>query len=468
MVLGIYLLSVSSPVVLAIGEDIPVPPGVPVETSTPIELEVPETTLTMTGCASPNAFVTIFDDNTPVATVVADSLGRYEKKINAEGPGLKNVKAYFEDVNGRTSSTVTRNISLSAHQNTVLNMLLPTTIEHEPEPVVVGEYLIFRGTTCPYALVNVTLDNNFTLAAKADDRGNWYVIADTSNYFVGQHTYHALSSVNSLISQNTEKYQVKVLDPSDGRDGGQADPLLVPPEILDPRDGYLTSTPDVVISGIGPTNTQIEIIIDGLVVGSVFTNAIGEWTFKMYMSADQHVVQARSCRDGGCSDLSNSVRIYYNGDFGLCSITFELDKYRFWGLSEQDGIDLDLMFRTGVPEHDVLIDWGDAVVEHITLYRNEPIKLHHVYESIGQYNGIITIKDANNCTHTQYFSVDVSGRTQFSPWWLLLLPALLAAAWAVYEALTWRSRRRLAQREARRQGQKRPAGFPPIRHFPSS
>lgn len=467
--LVIYLTSVSSPIAVAFTEGtIPVQPNVPAEGTTPVELELEDTALVLTGCASPNAFVTIFEDNNPVGTVIAGADGRFEKKIVADGPGLMNVKAYFDDVNGRTSSTITQNISLAAHQNTVLNVMLPTTIEHEPEPVVVGEFLIFRGTACPFALVNVTLDNNFTLAAKADERGNWYIIADTSNFFVGQHTYHALSSVGSLISDKTEKYQVKVLDPSSGRGDSQEDPLLTPPEILDPQDGYLTSTPDVVVSGIGPTNTQIEIIVDGKVVGSVFTNAIGEWSFKLFMSANQHVVQARSCRDGKCSDLSNSVRVYYNGDFGLCSITFELDKYRFFGMRENDGIDLDLLFRSGTPEYDVLIDWGDAVVEHITLYRADPIKLHHVYSGLGQYNGIITIRDSENCTHTQYFSVDVSNRNQFDAWWLLLLPALLAGAWAIYMALTFRERRRVSRRARAQKRNRRSAGLPPIRHFPST
>ena len=417
---------------LDLAQGVTVPPGTPTKTKSKVELDVPTTSLTLTGCASPDAFVTIFEDNKPIGTVTADTNGRFEKKIVTDKSGLLNIRAYFDDVNNRTSSTVSRNISLASQRNTVLDLLLPTTIEHEPEPVVVGQYLIFRGTTCPFALVNVTLNNNFTLAARADRRGNWYVIADTTNYFIGQHIYHAISSLGGTISSPSEKHQVKVIDPSRRSEGGNRDAELTVPRILDPPDGYLASTTDVVVSGIGPANSQIEIVIDGQVIGSVFTNSLGEWNFKLFMGANLHTVQARSCRDGTCSDLSESVRIYYNGDLRLCSMTFELQEYRFWGLRQNESIDLDLQFRTGTPPYEVQIDWGDAIVEHATLQDSEPIKLHHIYKDLGQFNGILTIRDDNGCIQAQYFSIDVSESARISSRWLLLLPGLLTGVGAIY------------------------------------
>src|SRR5690606_20509297 len=136
-----------------------------------------------------------------------------------------------------------RNIHLSAQKDTALDILLPTTIEHEPEPVVAGNYLIFRGSTCPGSLVNVNIDNNLTLAAKADSKGNWYVIANTDNYYKGGHTYDAASSLASQISPKTQKYQFNVT--GTGPAPGEPPSQLTPPVITEPADLFLSASNQV-------------------------------------------------------------------------------------------------------------------------------------------------------------------------------------------------------------------------------
>jgi hypothetical protein len=184
------------------------------------------------------------------------------------------------------------------------------------------------------------------------------------------------------------------------------------------------------------------------------------------MNNDQHVVQVRACRDNSCSELSNSVRIYYSGDLNYCSLNFELTKYRFWGINQNSGIDLDLSFFAGNPEYDVLIDWGDANVEHLTITSSDPIKFHHVYGGLGQYNGSLTIRDSNNCTHTQYFSVVVDDSNPIPTIVLYFIPPGLITIWAIY-IMALLSRRRERQSKKQKELTKpRGHGLPPIRHLP--
>lgn len=401
---------------------IQVPSGTPTTLQAPINVDVPDTTLSLTGCASPNAFVTIFDGNEPAGTVVADSNGRFTKKITANQSGLHNIRLYYDDVNGRTSSIITKNISLTPHSNTAFDLLLPTTIEHEPEPVRVGNYLIFRGTTCPSALVNVTLNNNFTMAAKADQRGNWYAIADTEDYYIGAHTYTAVSSLNNRTSDVTQKYQFNTAGPSAG--GVPAPAELTTPVITEPVDNFLSSSPLVTFRGSGPTTTAIEIFIDGEQAGAVYTNALGEFTFQLSMFANRHVVTVRACQDKTCTDFSNEVAVRYAGNLDSCSMRFGLGEYRFFGLAPDDGVDLLVRNLMGLPAYDVLLDWGDASVEHFNLANDDSVRLHHVYKQQGLFNGSITLKDSRGCTYTQYFTVEVARDAQTNWLWYGLIASV--------------------------------------------
>ena len=152
------------------------PSGIPTEApGTDVSVGVPDTHLILTGCASPNALIQIFNDNVLAGAVTANGKGRFSKVITVTNAnaGLHTLKLYYQDANNRTSSVVDKVVNLTSQADTNVDILLPTTIEHSPEPVSAGDYLIFRGSTCPGALVNVNLDNNLTLAARGDSKGNW-------------------------------------------------------------------------------------------------------------------------------------------------------------------------------------------------------------------------------------------------------------------------------------------------------
>lgn len=397
------------------------PSGVPTSPpASPVKVGVNDTKLTLTGCASPNAFIQFFNDNSPVGTATANSQGRFSKQITIANnqAGLHNIKLYYEDANNRTSSVVSQNINLSSQINTSLDLLLPTTIEHSPEPVLVGGYLIYRGSTCPGALVNVQADNNLTLAANTDSRGNWYIIANTDNYYIGGHVYDALSKLGNQISQPTQKYQFNVT--------GQGPAPSAPPDnlnapiITEPADLFLSSSNTITVHGTGPLNAQIELFMDQSPVGSVFTNPNGEWSMVVNLTSDLQTFTARSCYQESCGDFGNTVRIRLSVDVVVCKVGFRLADYRYWGLAEQDGVDLTLTSLSDGSSYEALIDWGDAAVEHITIYPDQLNKFHHVFDFNGQYNGSITLSDGQGCQQVGYFSVLV---TPGNPpnWWLLAI-----------------------------------------------
>lgn len=402
------------------------------QSSAPVSLGVDPTRLVIAGCASPSAFVQLFNDNSPIGTVVANAQGRFSKTLTfpAQQNGLRNIRIYYDDTNGRTSSIVTSNVNLAGQTTTTINQILPTTIEHEPEPIAIGNFLIFRGTTCPNALVNVRIDNNLTLAAQADAAGNWYIIADSTKYYAGAHVYEALSSLKNDVSQSTNKYQFVAIGPGGGGDSAE----LTPPSITEPTDLFLSSTPTVTIRGTGPANAQLELFVDDALAGSVFVNAEGEWSFQMNMSDDLQTVTARTCLGSRCSGFGNSVRIRFGGDLAACSAQVTMQRYRWYGLSPDGGLDIELG-NLPADDAELLMDWGDTSVEHITLNQAND-KLHHVYKQSGHYGGVATVR-FGDCVKSLYFSVIVSAARPGS-WWV----APAATGWfTVWLGWRWQKNR---------------------------
>ncbi len=412
--------------VFAVGETTTVPSGVPTEApGEPVQLSVPEGTLTLSGCASPSAFVTIFQDNTPVGTVVANNFGRFSKLIGSQDFGLSKIQAFQEDRFQHISSTAEFSTSLDAHEDNSLEVFLPPTVYHDKDPAVIGEYLTFRGFTCPGATVNLNINNNFILVATANSLGNWWVIADTSLYALGTHTYSVVAQLNSQVSEESDQYIFRTARRFPGDQGNLYPSELTTPQITSPKDRSLTSTRQVTVGGIGPSNTQIELFADDQLVGSAFSNPNGEWNFRYTMTNSQNSLKVRACADNTCTDFSESILVFFSGDVSSCTPLLEIDPVRIWGLRRNDGIDLNMIIKSGAPQYEILLDWGDATVEHITLYRSNDTSYHHVYKDIGQYNGSLTVEDAQGCKETYFFSVSVTKDFYNVPWVLIIFPAAL-------------------------------------------
>lgn len=422
-------LALASDLVFAVGETTTVPSGVPTEApGEPVRLEVPEGTLTLTGCASPNAFVTIFEDNTPIGTVIANEFGRFSKVIGNQDYGLHELQLFQEDKLNNISTTAEFTTSLKAHSANFMDVFLPPTVYHDADPVVLGEHITFRGFTCPNSVVNLNINNNLTLISNANDFGNWWIIADTSLYALGTHTYSVQAQLGDKVSAESEQYIFRTARRSPLDQDNFFPAELTVPQILTPTDRYNSGSKQVTITGVGPANTQIEIYANGRLVGSAFSNPLGEWSIVVNMTDTQASFTARACNEGFCTDESPSTLIFYGGDIEGCRPLLELNNVRFWGLRKNDGLDLQMHLLSGEPSYELTLDWGDATVEHITLYRDNDTTYHHVYKDIGQYNGSLEITDARGCTEIHYFSVGVTKDLLKLPWVQVLILALLVSA----------------------------------------
>ena len=102
----------------------------------------------------------------------------------------------------------------------------------------------------------------------------------------------------------------------------------------------------------------------------------------------------------------------------MCEDGFVLGDYRYFGHEQNSGIDIRLLSANIVGSKSVVIDWGDATVERMTVSAAGPSIFHHVYANYGQYNGTLAASDDGGCQSTSYFSVLVS-KGGLPNWWML-------------------------------------------------
>jgi hypothetical protein len=212
--------------------------------------------------------------------------------------------------------------------------------------------------------------------------------------------------------------------------------ITTPVVIINPEDGHRSKTKDVLVTGVGPLNAQIEIYLDGELVGSTFSNAFGKWSLVVSLPNQQQSLVARACTSAACSEFSNSIKIYRefeNSEISNCNLKVGLIKYRFTDMQSKKGLDLRINISDNSDDsHDVTIDWGNTVVDHLSL-ENNSIKIHQIYKSTGNYIGTVLVKNQLGCEDKAYFSVHVINRSQNgNNLYLVLLVILLIISYRYY------------------------------------
>jgi hypothetical protein len=127
--------------------------------------------------------------------------------------------------------------------------------------------------------------------------------------------------------------------------------------------------------------------------------------------------------------LSKTITLEFSSFKDIdCSIDFNLLTYRFWDVSIDDDIELNIQNATESGVFEVV--WGDGVVEYFDYnIDSNDNSLSYSYSNSGNYNGKITLKQNRNdeCGKTRYFSSSIvdSNRSGISTdiMWLLLLVA---------------------------------------------
>jgi len=434
---------------------IPTGPNSAETTGDAVNITLDPTAMTVDGCTAPYSLVTIFDNNLPSGTVVADGAGNYTKYIILDKHGLHNIKVYGEDSLGLITDTVTKNISAKDHFNNIVHTTLPPTVSISRNIYSAGEQITFVGLSCPNTDINLNIDNTISLDVKTNAGGEWFAVLSSVGFSFGEHSFQATrtNETGDIVASQKSLFRiVKSLEDSEDRKTISVNELE-PPTITVPKDNHLSSSPDVTLIGSAQPNVQIEIYKDGQVIGSIFSNPLGEWRFTFTMTASQHSMEARACVSFGCGDFSNEVTIFYQGVLGECTFEFRFSKYRFFRHSANKGLNLELAKVDSRPPYALIIDWGDDVVENTRLAENRSIKYHHVYKYVGNYNGIVTLQDSIGCIQTHFFSVEVIEGTTALTWflWIVFFTYIYAIAYSQKNPFK-KATRRVRKRSAAKKG----------------
>ncbi|MCA1807489.1 MAG: Ig-like domain-containing protein, partial [Actinobacteria bacterium] len=395
----------------------------------PVQVTVPDTSLVASGKSSAQALVTIYRNNIEIGTTQADSQGVFSKIIQPLPTGTSDISLEYEDKQGNASSRYSVNVAFQQQQSTAVEVFLSPTIRLDPSLIFnANQIMTFHGHSIPGAQVTVELnDGAVALQAIANNSGRYLITANPEVVGVGTHTFSVFAEDGSEQSQKSDKHSFIVTRPvpqptveqpsldEPNQTGDDESPEITspdPPAILSPISGSVVSAQSVQIMGSAQPNAQIELYSDGVVVGSVFSNADGSWSTVFSATRDRHTLYAVACINELCSDSSGEIDLEFSAIRGVCSSDLRLEQYRFWNVDKNDPIPLAISSVRGTSPFTVYIDWGDGRSEQFSIESdkgNEPFL--HQYNEPGIYNGIITVADTFNCTASRYFSVHVSDVT---------------------------------------------------------
>lgn len=390
-----------------------------VKPGVPVSLKIPDTDLRISGCVAPSSLVTIIDDNTVVGTVTSGSNGQYTRLLSSQTPTIHSINVFFDDPDNIRSNTSSELVALPPKTLTKRTINPAPTVIHTPDNVQLGQIVNFKGYGCPNKTITVLIDNNLSINTQTDSEGYWDLNVNSINFSQGSHSYSVSGSGDGYLSGTSRKQQFNIIagNPTQPIVPEEAD-LSVPVVISSPEDGYRTDIRNVLVSGTGPANAQIEVFVDGVLAGSVFSNSFGEWSLSIAVLGAQQTLSARACNSQGCGDISNQVRVLYGDEASqaVCSVKLSLDEYRFNNLSISKGIDLNINILGGNQErYEIISDWGDITIDHQTT-ESLSLKQHHTYKNAGHYNGTVSIQDESGCKDTVYFSVRVIDQQSNSGW----------------------------------------------------
>lgn len=433
---GLLLYTVFLPMQKTQAVDITdVKPGIP------YSLRVPDTDLDINGCVAPGSLVTILDAGAVIGVTAANSAGQYAQSFYSQTAGIHPISVYFQDSNNINSSTASELIALVNKTLTTRTIHPAPTLKIVTDSVFKGQQISLSGYGCPNVSVEVLIDNNLSLNAETDASGLWSLSFDTTNFYIGLHTFTVSASGPGYQSKTSQKYAFTVKEePAEQQPTLNNDPDRSVPNtnsqsaltsrITDPGQGYVSTGQELVLTGTGPINSQIEIYVNDRLIGSVFTNARGDWTMKIYLEDEITIVKTRACTQTACGPFSEEVRYYLavKADT-VCTIELRLSRYRFPFVVTNTGIDLDIVASNTQDTYSMTVDWGDLTIDRQTAEYGSS-RLHHNYSQSGNYNGYVLIENGEDCSRVAYFSVRVSEADR-RDWVYLLIIGLFVLTAAV-------------------------------------
>ncbi len=217
------------------------------------------------GIATPNAFITIFANDFPVGTVLADSRGNWSVAPAPLPDGTYTIVA--ESYDALTGLTL-------ASQPTALTILT----EVPPPPIIATpvQESTLRSAAVPISgisradlLITVYIDDKPIGETHANQKGSWYL--ETPALAEGEHTLYAtatdqagnVSDPSSLVTFKVDLGAQKA------------------PRIFTPKNNVTLTTSSIPVSGDGKIGTRVNIYLNEKLKDTVAVNGNGYWTYTL-------------------------------------------------------------------------------------------------------------------------------------------------------------------------------------------
>lgn len=374
--------------------------------SVPVELEVPATTISLEGRASPNALVIIGRSGSTIASVNANALGVFNATFLAN-PGINNLSVFFKDSANLESKTIFKSISAQSQQDTSSSVFLSPTISTPNRGgIKLGSIIQVRGSTVPNATVKLSVDfGSKVYTTQSNSLGEYEYLINSLELGEGSRSASVTSQKDGLESSTSKdiKFNIVGEDQPSTPDLVTSPEILPPPLLISPPDGSTIDGNKVTINGESLPNAQINIYQNNELIGSVFANEQGKWSFEYVASSSPVTLTFEACVDGRCSVFSKSITLNFSLPTS-CKVDFSLEEYRFWGLSVDEKLRLNVNY---VGNGTTVVNWGDGTEERFSINNNPNLIIEKSYQKTGNYNGSIKISNGD-CVEEKFFSVSVN------------------------------------------------------------
>ncbi|HSH18296.1 MAG TPA: hypothetical protein VK978_02850 [Candidatus Saccharimonadales bacterium] len=410
--------------------------------SVSVGVGVGDTILSISGLSSPNAFITLHKDTGLIGTFNADASGRFTHQVVAQQSGINRLHISARDTAQRLTDTVSLEVNLQEHLQTEVYVFLPPTLDLDIASLQGNQPLVVRGQTIPGGQVSLYIDGQAAALLTAGPDGVWQHTLPTTNLSSGSHGVFA-RVVDGKGSQSypTRAYSFIISRPLPLPQPTPSRPLLpdifrpnpATAELLVPTPGQTVRQGRLVVSGLGPARTQIEVYAGQQLLGTVWSDQRGNWSLPFTFTPGSHTLRVRACQDGRCSNFSPGVTFTYKGtDNNRPRLRARLDKYSF-STAPNGRLRINLAITEGSPPFQVVVDWGDARTDR-SVHDKAGIVLLHTYTKTGRYTGKILIRNPLGSQEI-FFTVDVVSNPIRSfvpglPAWLYL--AVIALCLAIF------------------------------------
>ncbi len=257
---------------------------------------------TITGTGEPNSEVEVVVDGEVVGTAPVDADGKWSFSLPTFDPGDYDFSVRSLDADGNVvaeaepSSFSWPDFGLSLPSLSLPKLSLPSF------GALSGGATALNGTGEPGTEVEIVVDGKVVGTAPVDADGNWTFdlpLADPGDYEI---SFRNVDADGNLLSQSaTTLAQITA--------AGDLEMTVIPTLAL--AESEVVAGETVMLSGTGTPNSEVEVVVDGEVVGTVPVDAEGNWAFDLSLAdaGDYEITVQSATADGAVMATAEAVSL---------------------------------------------------------------------------------------------------------------------------------------------------------------